>query len=147
MLEKARPYYHFIWQSCSPEERFVITKLLEDKYLSPADYNVLSALVDLGLVINSHGLNFCNKSFEKFLSEVKTEMKNTIWDQEEENSMWRKLKIPVFVIMILLTIFLFSTQPSLFNNTLTYITATAALLPGIFKLIGLFEGGKTGSTG
>ncbi|PYS50162.1 MAG: hypothetical protein DMF68_08115 [Acidobacteria bacterium] len=54
-------------------------------------------------------------------------------------SPWQALKAPLLIIFIGVLLFLFLTQKSFYNSSLTIVTALTTSIPAFFKLLGLFQ--------
>jgi hypothetical protein len=60
--------------------------------------------------------------------------------QGDLESMWRRVRTPIVIILFTLAGFLFVTQEELISNTTAFVTATAAGLPAIYRAIELVTG-------
>jgi hypothetical protein len=131
---------NYLWDTSSKEEKDVIIRLSKDKFLSPILHPTLANLLERGIVKRIKGFCIC-LDLENIESSQKVDNVEP-WDKEEADSLRTKVKIPLITAVFFIVVFLFVTQPDLYNNTSAFVTAIAALIPAIFKIIGVFKDGK-----
>lgn len=66
--------------------------------------------------------------------------------EQEGTSAWARLRTPIIVVVIGIFLFLFATQPQLFNQSLAFTTAIAATVPIFVKIISLVGVSRIGSS-
>jgi hypothetical protein len=85
-----------------------------------------------------------NETFSRFVAAQATEFNLKAWKGEEEGSIWEDLKVPFAIILLVAGGFLFVSQRDLYNSTLAFVSAFAAAMPALFKVLGMFPGSKAG---
>jgi len=144
ILERADPYYRLIWKECSPEQRFVLSQLAEDGLMNPTNGRAIRQMIRRGLILQDPAFRIMNESFRRFLRSATTlEMKQR-WVAESRRSGWGKVHGAFFTTMIVLGVFLLTTQNSLWQSSAAYVTTAFGALGTLAKLFNTYRGAATG---
>ena len=139
IVSQARPYYNYLWRSCSPGEKQTLCHLAQDRRLSHRDPDI-QPLLKRELIVRDEGLNVFNESFRKFVLEIKQRSDVAEHDQKaSEESLWQTLKVPILTTMIIGAGFLFWTQQDFFSSSLAVVTGVTGLTSAIIKLMSVFH--------
>jgi len=143
IISQARPYYNYLWRSCSTREKQTLCHLAQDRRLSHRDPDIQS-LLKREVIVRDEGLHVFNESFRKFV--LAAEQRLDIAEHEQkarEESLWQTLKVPILATMIFVAAFLFWTQQDFFSSSLAVVTGVTGLISAVFKLTSVFhvEGG------
>jgi len=144
--ESANSYYHAIWETCSQDEKLTLCNLSKYRLVSSKNPD-LPRLLGRGLICKRPNLQPMNESFSRFIMAEGSPEKLVAWQREGEDSSWALLRIPFFIILISAAAFLFVSQRELYNSTLAFVSAFAAGMPSLFKLLGMFQSGRVGAAG
>jgi hypothetical protein len=142
VLESCDAYYNALWDTCSNEEKLTLVSLATNQLVSSAN-PTLPRLLRSGLVSRYPFLRPMNESFARFVAAQATPDKLQDWKSGDERSSWDLMKVPLMIIVIGAAAFLFVSQRDLYNSTLAFVSAFAAIMPTLFKFLGLFPTGKT----
>jgi hypothetical protein len=144
ILERADPYYRLVWSECSNEQRFVLSQLAEDGLLNPMNGRAIRQLVRRGLIVQDPQFRIMNESFRRFLRSVTTSQMKEQWLIESRRSGWGKMHGAFFTTMIVLGVFLLTTQNALWQSSAAYVTTAFAALGTLAKLFNSFRGTTSG---
>ena len=143
--DRCNAYYYALWETCSREEKLTLVHLATHRLISSRNPS-LRRLLRSGLVSREPFLRPMNETFSRFVAAQATEVNLQAWKGTEEPSIWEDLKVPFLIILVVAGGFLFVSQRDLYNSTLAFVTAFAATMPAIFKVLGLFPGAKVGGS-
>jgi hypothetical protein len=139
IISQARPYYNYLWRSCSTGEKQTLCHLAQDRRLSHRDPDIQS-LLKRELIVRDEGINVFNESFRKFV--LASDQRADIAEQDQkarEDSLWQTLKVPIMATMIFVAGFLFWTQQDFFSSSLAVVTGITGLISAVFKLMSVFH--------
>lgn len=133
----AENYYRSIWNHLAVEEQFVLYDLAQDGLVNPKNHDILESLIDKGLVVYNNKLRVMNRSFRNFiLCVVGPSDLGKLDRQVRDAGVWGKLKLPLFLIVCSLLLFVVkSDRTQLFG----YFTAFTAIIPIVVTVFGLFS--------
>ena len=90
-----------------------------------------------GLVKRSPALSLMTASFRRFVLGVDSRETVMGWESESGPSGWTRLRIPLTLGLILGGVIFFATQREVFNSTIAAITALAAAVPLLLRVLGV----------
>ncbi|HEY6506252.1 MAG TPA: hypothetical protein VIZ28_19885 [Chitinophagaceae bacterium] len=133
-------YYLASWQSLSHDDQKTLYDIALDEMVNPANRDIATRLAGLGLIKpldNSAGYEVMSKSFRNFIF-TQLDKKEVISFQNEaaEKGSWRSYQLPILIVIIGLSIFLFTTQKDAFSNLITYLGSAALGIGSLLKLLG-----------
>ena len=140
IVGQARPYYNYLWRSCTAGQQQTLCHLAQDRRLSHRDPDI-QALLKRELIVKDEGLHAFNESFRKFV--LAAEQRSDVAEHDQkarEESLWQTLKVPILATMIFVAIFLFWTQQDVFSSSLAVVTGVTGLMTAVFKLMSMFHG-------
>lgn len=142
----AHVYYLAIWTSLTKEEQYVLFDLAQDGIVNPKNTEIVTSLIDKGLVIVRHErIEVMNLSFRNFiLSVIEPGDMMKLESSVRDAGNWNRFKMPLLVLVCGLALFIFRTDQN--SETMTYITTFAAGIPIILNLLAVFRG-QAGSGG
>jgi Cache domain len=139
IVNQARTYYTHIWDSCSMGEKLTLSHLAQDRLLSHRDPD-LEPLLRRELIVRDQDLHLFNESFRQFVKageQVACVAKHDA--QERQGSWWQSFKVPILVVMVAITAFLFITQQDVYSSSLALMTGVTTLIPALFKVLSMFQ--------
>jgi Cache domain len=139
------PYYYAVWATCSKDEKLTLCNLATHQLMSSSN-PTLPQLLRRGLIAKDPFLRPMSESFARFIAARATPARIEAWKGEQEGGAWDSLKFPFVITLIAVAAFLFVSQRELYNSTLALVSAFAAGMPALFKLLGLFTGAKSGGS-
>lgn len=140
LCDRADAYYHALWATCTPDERLVLFQLTEDGWANPKNDRAIQQLERRGLVIRAPGLRIMNESFRRFIHISRREEEVATWKQEGEQSVWRSLKLVLFLVGGLMLAWLLYAQQQILNAAVGYVSAIGAATGIVIKLLGDLRG-------
>ncbi|MEM8491926.1 MAG: hypothetical protein AAF756_13990 [Pseudomonadota bacterium] len=142
VLDQAEAHYRVLWSLSGKDERMVLFRIASHGFASWRSRELVRRLLHRGLIYTDPEPLLMNQSFRRFVVEAELPEVFAQWTQEGGASPWVRLRTPLVAILVGIFLFLFSTQPQLFSQSLAFITATAAILPTVIKLISIFAGSQ-----
>lgn len=136
---EAAGYYRTLLAGLSTDERMSIAQLAHGAVVTARRRQVLRRLLELGLVVRDPDLRPMNESFSRFVHREVGARELRQWELTGSVSLWRRLRQPMFFVLLAVAALLFATQRQLFNETLALISAAAAGIPALFRLLGLLR--------
>lgn len=142
VMEKTRSYHQQLWDLCSMEEKFVLTRLVKDRLVSVSNIKVVETLLRRGLIKREPNLKPFNCFFTQFIRETGfTEEDCT--DKKEMQNGWGMFRAPILLILLGILIFLFATQSEIYQTTLAIIPTITIIIPFVLKLLGVLQSKQT----
>jgi hypothetical protein len=144
IINQAKTYYDDIWDTCSLDEKLTLFHLAQDRLLSHRDPDI-QRLLRRELIVRNVDVHLMNESFRHFVKS--TEQVAFVAEHEQkakQGSLWHTLKVPLLVVLVAITIFLFSTQRDLYTSSLAIVTAVTTIIPAFFKVLTLFQADPLG---
>ena len=130
-------FYWSVWNACSADEKLVLVHLVQESIVNPKQASVVRRLLRRGLVRREPDLRPWTEEFGRFIRRVHTPEEITSWERQFRGLGWRQLRWAFIGLVLLIGVFLFATQPGLFDATLGYVSAlTVGVLPVLFRLLG-----------
>ncbi len=143
ILERADAYYRMIWHECTKEQKFVLAQLAVDGLLNPANGRAVRQLVRRGLIAKDPQFRIMNESFRRFLRSAATPDLKQEWMHQSRQSGWGKAHGVFFTTMVLIGIFLLTTQNELWQSSAGYVTTALGAFGTLAKLLNTVRGGGT----
>jgi hypothetical protein len=144
ILERADPYYHLVWKECTDEQKFVLSQLAEDGLMNPMNGRAIRQLIRRGVIVQEPEFRIMNESFRRFLRSATTAEMKQRWLAASRRSGWGKMHGAFFTIMVVLGVFLLTTQNSLWQSSAAYVTTAFGALGTLSKLFNTYRGAVTG---
>jgi hypothetical protein len=141
ILERADAYYRLVWNECSKTQQFVLTQLAEDGLLNPSNGRAVSQLMRRGLITKDPEFRIMNESFRRFLRSAAVPELRREWRHEAHGSGWGRAHGAFVTTMIIVGVFLLTTQNELWQSSAAYVTTALGALGTLSKLAGTLKGG------
>jgi len=142
LLERSRIYYYQMWKICSSPQKLALIDLAKDGFLNSGEAQVLSSLVEGGLVTEVPHIALMNDSFTKFLQQ-----ENAILSADIQASLlksdWGKFRLPLGLAVVTVLAFLMLSQPSFFESTISIVATILAGTPAIMKFFSMMRNPKS----
>ena len=139
----AKIHYQVIWESCSMEERLALYNVALDGFIH-AEHPELGRLYLKGLVRFSPNLRLMNESFRRFVLVEGRRDHLDMWKAKEVKSLWNALRLPMFLLVGGIVIFLMITQQEFKSSLAALVSILPLLFPAMPDLSNLFSGGRKG---
>jgi hypothetical protein len=132
-------HYFGIWSSLSKEEQRTIYDIALDELVNPANRKTARRLAEMGLAKPIDFLacyNVMNISFRSYVLSHVANNEITVFKEEiAAKGFMRSIQLPAMIIVIAVLVFIFSTQREGFMHFVSYLTAIAAAVGGLTKII------------
>lgn len=142
----AHHYYLSLWQSLTAEEQRTIYDIASDGLLNQRNQDVADNLYALGMLrINSSGTGYwmMNESFRAFvLTRIDKKEISKLHDGTDPGHSWNRFQLPVILVVVAVSLFLFTTQRDAFNNLVTYLAAAAGGIAALLRILDIFSAPK-----
>ena len=137
--ERAQHLYYLEWRSCTPEECFVLTVLASDGTVNPRNTASLRQLLRRRLIVRDPQFRVMNESFRRFVLAQSSAMQEE-WDARAAASGWGRVQGPFATTLVLVGIFLLSTQQQFLQTSSGLLTAAGGCVAVLLKLVGVAQG-------
>ena len=129
-------YYVSLWNCCTAEEQHLIYDLAEDGVVNGKNAESVTRLIYKGIFIRENSLSMMNASFRDFvLSYINPNDALALREKVSKNGSWSKMRLSLFFVLAIVAFFLLYSQKGLSNQIMGFITALAAALPLLFKIL------------
>jgi flagellar biosynthesis protein FliP len=117
-----------------------------DEMVNPCNRDIAERLVILGLAVpvpHISSYRIMNQSFRNFiLTQVGKVELQSFRKEADEKGAWSKYQLPLIIVIMGISAFLFTTQKDAFINLVTYMGAAVAGIAGLLKLLGVIPNSK-----
>jgi hypothetical protein len=145
LMEIGGVYYRSLWLSCSTDEKIVLTQLTKEGVANPKQEGAVRQLLRKGLLVRDPVLRIMNRSFALFVLHEHEPSELASLERPEEGIGWKQVKWVLLAVLAVVAAFLWTTQPSFVENAVKYLTAAAAAVGVLMKLVSATDR-LTGST-
>ena len=136
----AKGHYRGLWELSSLDEKVVLYRLALDGLVSRRAGATIEKLVARDLVRLAPHPTVVNESFRRFVLEAEPAETYENWRREETASTWRRLTLPIMLVLTIALGFLLLTQPTLVDQSLALLATLGAAVPAIARFApALFE--------
>jgi hypothetical protein len=140
ITELAGKYYQDLFNSCTPDEKFVLFDLSHDMIVNDRNRDSMRALWIKGLLVRRNNMiMIMNRSFCEYIRQIHTlEEKQTVKKaMGGEAGRWKGYKIALIMIVVALLVFLFISNQNFLTNINKLIMAVVASLTGITTIFNM----------
>ena len=92
----ANAHYRNYWKLCTRDERLALYQLATDKYINPANQDVIEHLYRRGYIKREPYFRITNQSFKHFILTAELLENVQDWESEANESVWESIKVPLF---------------------------------------------------
>ncbi|UTW63416.1 hypothetical protein KFE98_04450 [bacterium SCSIO 12741] len=132
IIQYNKAYYLSIWSSLTLREKHLIYDTAENGYVNYANRDVLIRMVDKGLFVIDHknfAINLFNQSFRYFVLDVVNDREREGFSMlQSRTGNWKNVRVLVIVLIAGLVIFMYLTDPGIFNKSLGILSSLAAVI-------------------
>jgi hypothetical protein len=143
----AQNYYLSIWESLTRDEQRTLYDIALDELVNPGNRDMAARLADLGLVCRTDQLACyypMNRSFRNFIfTHVSKNEITSFRDEVAEKGFWRSFQLPLIIVILAVSLFLFITQRDAFNSLVGYLGAAVAGIAGLLRVLAIIPSSKT----
>jgi hypothetical protein len=138
----AEPFYRALWNACTPDEHLVLVQLAQEGVANPKQQQAVRSLLNRGLLLKDPVLHIVNQSFALFASSIYKPKEVESFERSYAGFNWAKAKRILIVTVILVLVFLFTTQPAAVETLTKYLSGAAASVIAIITLANKLGGLK-----
>jgi hypothetical protein len=139
-------YYLSVWKSLCPEEQRTLYDIALDDMVNPVNREIASRLAGIGLVKRLEhltGYEIMSKSFRNFIfTQLDKKEIRRLRDEEAQKGSWNNFQLPILIVIIAISIFLFTTQKDAFTGMVTYLGTAIGAVITLLKLLGMVPSNK-----
>jgi len=137
VVDHARAYHQCVWATCSRDERGTLIHLALDGMINAKNTD-LRQLIRRGLVVRDPTLRLMDESFRRFVISASLDEDIDAW-RKGGGSAWQLMKVPLLLLLLSVSLFLFLTQKDIADSTAAFALAATVGLGALFRLIGMSE--------
>jgi hypothetical protein len=141
----AHNFYYSLWQSFSPDEKFIIYDLAEDGFVNIKNSFAVNLLINKGIVTTEEGyLHIFNRSFRNFIvTSISEEEATKMHRLHIKDSNWSKLQGPLVLVVAAVLVFLSISQEGVYTKVVALLSSIGAAIPILLKILSVL-GGQSG---
>jgi hypothetical protein len=140
-------YYLALWQSLNRDEQRTLYDIALDEMVNPANRDIASRLVDLGLVKRVPDIacyEVMNVSFRNFIfTQLDGKEVSILQADANGKGSWNSFQLPVLLVVIAIGVFLFTSQKDAFTNMITYLGAAATGIAALLRVLAIIPSSKS----
>ena len=134
-------YYEELFNSCTPEEQYILFDIAHDMIINPKNESAIFSLLNKGLLVKKcYKINLMNMSFRRFIlskisREAKQELEKAI---VKESGTWQGYRTTLIIIIIALFAFIGMANQDFMENLnqlFVVLGGGIALISGILGLL------------
>ena len=133
MGERSENYYQALWESCSSEERVVLGQVATERLVNEKSSQTVRSLMARGLVERRPYFDVMNETFRRFVLTRPSDQDVT--QLQSQHGTWDNVRWPFLLLVGATAAVFFGTQRELFQQTIGIVTAVAATLPTLVKVV------------
>jgi hypothetical protein len=139
------PTYDKIWDSLAAREKFILYDFAVDGFANYKTEKIIRGLLEKGILyFNDRRLSIVTTSLREYILEKKgDEQVKTYMKRADAEDNWKHLKIPLFLILAGIGIFVFVTQDAIYQKITGLLTSVTSLLPLVSSIFSK-SNGKSG---
>lgn len=131
-----QPFYSYIWSCLCRNEKLILYDLVEDGFLNLKNKQLIFKLINKGLILPGQYLKIFSNGFSYFIDNtVKPEEVKDIESKITYKGMWRNIRYPIIIILIIITTFIFISQGYSMEKVMAIFAGILTLLATMFRLL------------
>lgn len=127
-----------LWRRLSQPEQLALRQLAEEGFLNPNNRDVVRTLFRRGLVRRERAFVLATPSFHRFVLRAVPAQTVATWEHAGVEGGWERLRTYLSAALALGAVFLFVTQPDLFNRAVLTAGGVTGGVLTLLKLLSLF---------
>ena len=138
----AEKYYEDLFNSCPPEEQYVLFDMAHDMIMNPRNEKAIFSLLKKGLLVKKcYKINLMNMSFRKFLLLKMNKAKKQELEQAigKETGTWQGYKVMLLLIITSLFVFIAMANQDFLENLNQLFVAIGGGIAVITGILGLLS--------
>jgi hypothetical protein len=135
LLGLAEKDYKMVWDACSDDERIALVQLAREGVLNPKQSTAVRNLLGRGLLVRDPALRLVNRSFALFVLRRYEPQKLRELERGEAGFGWAQMRWILLIALLAIAAFLWTTQPSVVENILKYLSAAAVGAGALMKIV------------
>ena len=139
-----KPHYETRFEECSDDEKLVLVQLAQEGAANPKQAQAVRSLLDRGLLFKDPALRIMNQSFALFASSAFDPTETKERESVGDGVNWAQTQKLLFGAIVLLLVFLITTQPAAVESLTKFFTGTAASVAAIVTLANKFSSFRWG---
>jgi hypothetical protein len=143
VADRAEAWYKRIWQSCSDDEKLVLSEIAAEGFVNYKSRRTVRRLMARGLAAKDPSFRLMNQTFRRFVLSAACQHDISAIEGAAEPSPWDRFRAPFLALLVVASLFFVLTQQELFTATITTLTTVLAGLPVLVRVISLLAGKRT----
>lgn len=133
--ELADGLYRALWDACSEEEKLVLVQLTLENVINPKQAEVVRRLLQRGFLRRDPTLRLVNQSFALYVSRIQDPGEVFNWEHGVPGRRWEYMRWGLLGVLLLILLFLWTTQRDIFNTGIALLSGIAIGIPGLVKVL------------
>ncbi|HZF16423.1 MAG TPA: hypothetical protein VE046_10810 [Steroidobacteraceae bacterium] len=135
--------FPYVWMTCSHAERLMLFQLACGHLPNPRNDIIVLRLIRRGLVYLDPRPKLVSNQLQRFVRAAEPAELFAKWQHEASRSLWTSLKVPVFVVLMVIVAWLNWTMGEQFRAVSAVFIGTIAFLSQLVQFVGLSRGVAT----
>jgi hypothetical protein len=135
VAERTTQFYRGLWASCCEDEKVVLGHIAQHGLANSSVRSVVRRLLGRRLLVKDPALRPMNETFRRFVLKRECSQQVVALESESGLSSWDRLRAPLGLTVVVISVFLFATQKELYNAIFGLTTAAAASVPTLVRAI------------
>lgn len=140
--EAARAHYRSIWSHLTDDEQLALVQLSKEGYVNPYNWRLINGLLSRGVVHLTPAVRSMNEGFRRFVATEETAAQVRRWERADGRSPWEKTRTVILVVLIVVGLILYLTQPERLTQMVGVIGAIGGAAVTMANILGLFGGAR-----
>lgn len=132
-------HYRYRWELCTTQERLLLIQLAHNNTPNPRNTLPIRHLLRRGYLYHQEGWRLANDSFRNFVLHAENPVVVQSWIGDANESLWKYVKIPIFILLLSLLGLLAYTAAEAFHSFLGIAAAILGLIPVLLRNISLIR--------
>lgn len=135
IVEQTSGLYRALWDVCSEEEKLVLVQLTIENVVNPKQAEVVRRLLQRGFLRRDPALRLVNQSFALYVSRIQDPREVFNWEHDVRGRRWEYMRWGLAGVLLLILLFLWTTQRDIFNTGIALLSGIAIGIPGLVKIL------------
>ena len=128
------------WEYCTRQERLALYQLAKGWVVNPRNSRVLEHLIRRGFVVLEPMPKIINETLARFIVNAEPPGRFELWKNEAADGIWQSLRIPFFIIFMLLVAWLAHTSGEVFQTLMALLASTVGFFATAMRAISFARG-------
>jgi hypothetical protein len=129
-------YWH-TWHRCTTDEQLVLIHLATEGFVNPKQARAVRHLLARRVLVRGPSLRFRSSRFQTFVRRAAERIDLAAIERPGVGLGWPELRWILICLLMIIAVFLYTTQQAMFQTTLGLVSALGIALPALLKAVKL----------